>query len=229
MTYATPLHAGGQNCGVRVLIADDHALFRKGLRELLEEAGIRVVADVADGASCLRKAVASHPDVVLLDLEMPGMSGVETARELRRAAPDARILMLTVSSDPDDVVGALAAGAAGYVLKGAEVEEMLLAVRAAARGETPLSPRIATELVRRVRAGESRETAAPAPPPEVLTAREREVLRLLSEGLENAEIGQILHISASTVKAHVSAILGKLGVENRLQAAVYAAHAGIAR
>jgi DNA-binding NarL/FixJ family response regulator len=215
---------------MRILIADDHAVFRNGLRELLEEAGMCVVADVQDGASCLREAAVSHPDVVLLDLNMPGMSGVETARELRRAVPDARILMLTVSPDPDDVVEALIAGAAGYLLKGAEVEEILLAVRATARGESSLSPRIATDLVRRVRAGagHSRDAGALDPPPDVLTPREQEILRLLAEGLENAEIGRVLHVSASTVKAHVSSTLAKLGVENRLQAAVYAARAGIA-
>jgi DNA-binding NarL/FixJ family response regulator len=213
---------------VRVVIADDHDFFRVGLRRLLELEGIRVVADVPDGASCVREAVASRPDVVLLDLYMPGMSGVETTRELRRAVPDSHVLVLTVSAVSGDAIDALMAGACGYLLKDAAVEEILLGVRAAARGESPLSPTMAAQLIDRIVADRPAGAAQIDPPPEVLTAREREILRLVAEGRENAEIGRVLHLSPSTVKTHVSAILAKLGVENRLQAAVYAVRAGIA-
>ena len=213
---------------MRVLIADDHDLFRRGLRRLLEEEGIRVIADVPDGPSCVREALASRPDVVLLDLSMPGMSGVETTRQLRRLVPHSRVLVVTVSAASRDAIAALMAGACGYLLKDAAVEEILLGVRAAARGESPLSPRLAAQLVDRIVADRAADTAEVDPPPSALTSRERQILRLIAEGRENAEIGLALHVSPATVKTHVSAILAKIDVQNRLQAAVYAVRAGIA-
>lgn len=210
---------------IRVLLAEDHALFRQGLRELLEDAGLAVAGEAADGAAAVRLARTLAPDVVVMDLHMPRMDGIEATVELMKLEEPPAVLVLTVSTTSTDVLDAIAAGAAGYLLKDAAAEEIVTAVHAAKEGHSPLSPAIAGALVRRVR-----EQAAPADQPEELpslTPRESEILRMVAEGRDNTEIAQQLFLSPSTVKNHVSRILEKLGVDSRVQAAVRAARAGI--
>ena len=207
--------------GVRVVLVDDHGLFRNGLRELLEERGVDVIAEAADGETAVEVVRDLAPDVVVMDIGMPGMSGIEATMEVRAAAPSAKVIMLTVSADERDVEGAIFAGACGYVLKDAAVEEIVAGVRAAAAGDALLSPRIAAGILERARAN-----AAPSLPDSAqakLTERESEVLSLMAEGKENAEIAEELFISPHTVKNHVSNILGKLESQTRIEAAVKAA------
>jgi DNA-binding NarL/FixJ family response regulator len=207
---------------IRVVLVDDHAIFRNGLRELLEERGVDVVGEASDGEEAVEVARDVAPDVVVMDVAMPGMSGIEAPRQVRSAAPSAMVIMLTVSADERDVGEAILAGACGYVLKDAAVDEIVTAIQAAAVGEALLSPRIAAGILER-----ARENAAASPLPDAaraeLTEREREVLRLMAEGRENADIAEELVISPHTVKNHVSNILGKLESESRIEAAVKAA------
>ena len=203
----------------RVVIIDDHELFRGGLVALLEERGITVVGEAGLAADGIRQVGELAPDVALMDLSMPGMSGIAATQRLAASAPLVRVLVLTVSADAQSVTDALLAGACGYLLKDAPIEQIVEGIRAAARGESSISPRIASHLVRRLRE-----------PPEVelhpvgaeLTPREFEVLELLSKGVDNPGIARTLHLSQHTVKNHVSSILVKLQVENRIQAAVRA-------
>ena len=206
---------------IRVVLADDHALFRRGLHDLLQQHGVEVVAEAEDGASALDAVGETAPDVVLMDVNMPGMSGIEATMRIRTVAPTAQVIMLTVSPDEQDVEEAIYAGACGYLLKDAPVRAILEAIRTAAAGESHLSPRIAANILERVRTSPGR----PPMPEEAraeLTERETEVLRLMAEGKENAQIADELFISVQTVKNHVSNILAKLEVENRVQAAVQA-------
>ena len=206
---------------IRVVLVDDHALFRSGLRELLEQYGVDVAGEAEDGASALEVVRDTAPDVVLMDVTMPGMSGIEATMRIRAVAPTAQVIMLTVSPDEQDVEEAIYAGACGYLLKDAPTREILAAIRAAAAGESHLSPRIAANILQRVRTSPDR----PPNPEEAraeLTARETEVLRLIAEGKDNTQIAKELFISVQTVKNHVSNILAKLEVENRVQAAVLA-------
>ena len=213
---------------LRVLIADDHRLFRHGLRTMLEHHGIDVVADAVDGEQALRLVAEVRPDVVLMDLTMPKLDGVEATRRIVAADPAACVLVLT-GSEGTDVLDALLAGARGYLVKDAGMDRIAEAIHAAACGETALAPRVAGRLVDRLRALEAaRAEEKVAPPPTPLTARESDVLRLLACGRDNHAIAASLFISASTVKHHVTAILHKLGVENRVQAAVEAVRIGVA-
>jgi DNA-binding NarL/FixJ family response regulator len=211
----------GDATEIRVVLVDDHALFRKGLVELLEKHDVDVVGEASDGASAVEVVRDAAPDIVLMDVSMPGGSGIEATMRVRAAAPTARVIMLTVSADERDVEDAICAGACGYVLKDAAVEEIVAATRAAAVGESLLSPRIAANILERVRT----HPARPAMPKEAqaeLTQRERDVLSLIADGKENAQIAEELFISVQTVKNHVSNILAKLEVQNRVQAAVQA-------
>jgi DNA-binding NarL/FixJ family response regulator len=203
----------------RVALVDDHALFRSGLRELLEEHGFEVVGEAGDGQDGVRLAAETAPDVIVMDLNMPGMSGVEATRRICATSPTTRVLILTVSPDDDDIKDAVLAGACGYVLKDAEIDNVVAGVAAAARGESQLSPRVATRLLERVR---DHSGVLPSDVRPELTDREREVLGLIAAGKDNTEIAAELFISAQTVKNHVSNILAKLQVENRIQAAVFA-------
>jgi DNA-binding NarL/FixJ family response regulator len=209
---------------LRVLLVDDHTFFRAGLRNMLADEGFEV-AEAMSGAQALDIVVQRAPDVVLMDLHMPGMSGIEATRRLLEVAPEARVVMLTVSALQEEIVEAVLAGACGYLLKDASLEEIVGSLRAAAGGASWASPHVAAVLFERVRAGGEPEPAEDALA--ALTDREREVLRLLADGKDNAEIGRELYISASTVKNHISAILAKLGVHNRIQAAVYAVRRGL--
>jgi two-component system nitrate/nitrite response regulator NarL len=191
---------------------------REGLRDLLEENAIDVVGEAADGSLALDLSRRLQPDVVVMDIAMPGMSGIEATRRVHASLPSIPILMLTVSADDADVGEAVHAGACGYVLKDADPEQIVAAVRAAAAGESLLSPRIAAPLLERWRAGGAISSADASG----LTARELDVLRLMAEGKDNAAIAGELQIGVQTVKSHVSNVLVKLEVENRVQAAVHA-------
>jgi two-component system, NarL family, nitrate/nitrite response regulator NarL len=208
---------------VRIAVIDDHTLFRRGLISLLaREPGFAVVAEAADGFEGIKAVGASNPDVVLLDLNMPGISGLEAIGAIRKEAPDARIVMLTVSEDAEDLLQALRDGATAYLLKNIEAEFLVSAIRRAAEGDSVVSPEMTAKLVERVRAGEK-----PAPA-DVLSVREREILVHLSRGLSNKEIARALAVAESTVKIHVQHILRKLNLASRVQAAIWAVEHGVA-
>jgi DNA-binding NarL/FixJ family response regulator len=210
---------------LRVVVADDHPFYREGLARLLGENGIESVASVPNGEAALTAVRELAPDVVVMDLNMPGMSGVEATRRLSEEAPATRVLVLSVSAQESDVTDAILAGARGYVLKDAPIEEVVAGIRLAAAGGSLISPRIATQLLRRIR--EHAGIPASNPSGARLSDRELEVLSLLAEGKANQEIAESLVISASTVRNHISSILLKLQVDNRVQAAVQAVRQGL--
>jgi DNA-binding NarL/FixJ family response regulator len=210
--------------GPKVLLVDDHDLFRTGLRTLLQEQGIRIVAEAADGAAAVARVREHRPDVVLMDINMPVMNGVEATREIARLAPLTRVVVLTISDRDGDVIDAILAGASGYLLKDASIDELLRGIDAAAAGDSLMSPQVAATVIQRVRASSPGETARPRA---ALSERELDVLRLIAIGKDNAQIARDLHISPKTVKNHISNILMKLGIENRIQAAVYAVRTGL--
>jgi DNA-binding NarL/FixJ family response regulator len=218
--------ADGRPDRVRVLIVDDHDLFRSGLRNLLEEEGVDVVAEGADGMEALRYVRELAPDVVVMDLNMPGMTGVEATKRIASLAPLTRVVVLTISDRDDDVMDAILAGACGYLLKDASIQDVIKGIEAAAVGESLISPTIAHKVLERVRATSASPEAAETIRAE-LSDREIEVLKLIANGKDNAQIAGDLHISPKTVKNHISNILMKLQIENRIQAAVYAVRSGI--
>lgn len=211
---------------IRVLLVDDHAVVRKGLRALLDrEAGIEVAGEADDGEQAVRAAERLRPDVILMDLEMPGTGGIEATRRITEARPDTRVVVLTSHSSEEDVFPALKAGALGYLLKHSAPEEVLQAIRQAYRGETVLHPAIARMVLQELH----RPAAAKQPPTaEPLSDREVEVLRLIARGMSNQEIAGTLFVAEATVRSHVSAILRKLQLASRTQAALYALRAGLA-
>jgi len=216
---------GDGGSALRVVIADDHPFYREGLAGLLRECGIDVVASVPNAEAALRAARQHQPDVVVMDLNMPGVSGIEaTARITGDAALTCQVLMLTVSAQESDVTEAIVAGARGYVLKESPVEDVVAGIEAAAAGQSFVSPRVATLVFQRLQDAE-RAGAAEAVTP--LSPREREVLALVAEGRSNQEIAAELLISTSTVRHHISSILVKLQVQNRIQAAVHAVRSRI--
>jgi two-component system, NarL family, response regulator LiaR len=207
---------------IRVLIADDHAVVRQGLRTFLElQEDIEVVGDAADGEAALAGVERFEPDVVLMDLVMPGLGGVEAIRRLRSLRPETRVLVLTSFLDDEKLFPAVRAGAAGYLLKDVEPSELVRAIRTVADGEALLHPAVAARLME-----EFSDTERPVAD-EALTAREREVLVLIARGLPNKQIALELGIAEKTVKTHVSSILSKLGLTDRTQAALYAVRAGL--
>jgi NarL family two-component system response regulator LiaR len=206
-----------------VFIVDDHAFFRAGLRSLLAEHDFPVVGEAATGEAALPLIERRRPDVVVMDLSMPGISGAEATRQLLGRLPEVVVLVVTVSAAEGDVLEALEAGAMGYLLKDSGPEEIVRAVEAAMDGDTPLSPRVAGLIVHRARGRAGDLDASTAD----LSEREVEVLRLLAEGLDNNEIALRLYLSPTTVKRHVSTIFSKLGVSNRVQAAIWAVRTGI--
>ncbi len=205
---------------LRVVIVDDHPVYRQGLAKLLVEVGIDVVAQAGNGEDAIRLVEERAPDVAVVDLNMPGMSGVEVTRRLAARNPATRVLIVSVSAQEEDVTEAILAGARGYVLKDGPVEEVAAGIKAAAAGESLISPRIASMLLRRIRMVEPAEADQPAST--ALSERELEVLQLVAEGKGNHEIGETLFIGQSTVRNHISSILMKLQVDNRVQAAVRA-------
>ncbi|HEV3479162.1 MAG TPA: response regulator transcription factor [Gaiellaceae bacterium] len=210
---------------LRVMLVDDHDLFRTGLRNLLEEQGVQIVAEASDGASALTLVRELTPEVVVMDLNMPGMNGIDATREIVRLAPLTRVVVLTISDQDDDVMDAILAGACGYLLKDSSIQDLMQGIRAASVGESLISPHIAAKVLQRIRAsGIDTEMGGGGPE---LSERENEVLRLIANGKDNADIAQELHISPKTVKNHISNILMKLQIENRIQAAVYAVRRGL--
>ena len=206
---------------MRVLLVDDDDFFRSGLAALLRARGLHVV-DAEGGAAALRRVSVQRPDVVLMDLNMPGMSGVEATRELQRIAPGLPVVMLTATTDHDRVLEAVRAGASGYLLKDAALDDVVAGIHGAVTGHATIAPRVAGGLLAAVRSGAA-GGEDPLPRAAVdLTDREGDVLRLLVAGADNGDIARRLFLSVSTVKTHVSSVIEKLGVENRVQAAVLA-------
>jgi DNA-binding NarL/FixJ family response regulator len=204
---------------LRVVLVDDHQFFRDGLSRLLAAAGIAVVGETGDGARAPALVRELAPDATVIDLKLPNESGVQAIREIRAEDPGARLLALTVSADPHDVIEALAAGACGYLVKDTHPDDVARGIWLVSKGHAVLSGDVARELARSYR---NSVRLAAAHDGLALTAREREVLRLIAEGADNAAIGRALSISGHTVKQHVTNILQKLGVHSRVQAAVYA-------
>ena len=211
---------------IRVLLVDDHAVVRKGLRALFErEPGIEVVGEAADGEQAVLRVERLRPDVILMDLEMPGIGGVEAARQISERRPESKIVVLTSHAAEEDVFPALKAGALGYLLKHSAPDDVLRAIRQAHRGETVLHPAIARMVLQELnRPPRPRQS----PTTEPLSARELEVLRLLARGMSNQEIADTIVVGEATVRSHVSAILRKLQLASRTQAALYALREGLA-
>ncbi len=209
---------------MRAVVADDHPVFRQGLRVLLEDLGVDVVAEAAEGEEAVTAVLRERPDVVLMDLQMPRLSGVEATRRLIEHDPDIRVLVLTMVADDDTVFAAVQAGALGYVLKGAGQEEIGRALTAVAEGQAVYGAQIA----RRLRAFFAAGTGVAKPFPE-LSDREREVLDLIAAGLPNAVVAQRLFLSDKTVRNYITAIFAKLGVRDRAEAMVRARDAGLGR
>lgn len=210
----------------RVMVVDDQALVREGIRTLLQVAGIEVVAEAADGASALERLGDERPDVVLLDLRMPKYDGLWVLERLREREDDVPVLVLTTFDDDELVLQALRAGARGYLLKDVTLEQLTRAVETLAEGGTLISPSITDRLLRAIRSGPppSDEAFAPIEP---LTSRELDVLRLIAEGYSNARIAEVLHLAEGTVKNHISVILQKLGARDRTSAVLRALREGV--
>lgn len=207
---------------IRVVIADDHAVVRTGLAQLVATFdGVELVGAAADGAEAVALVTERTPDVVLMDLEMPVLDGIEATRRIEEAHPEVAVVVLTSFSDRERILGALDAGAVGYLLKDAEPDELARAIRAAARGESPLDPKAARALLG------ARQGATSAA--EALSEREREVLVLVAEGDPNKVIAQRLGISEKTVKAHLTSVFRQIGVTDRTQAALWAERNGLTR
>jgi NarL family two-component system response regulator LiaR len=208
---------------IRVLVVDDHAVVRKGIRALLAETeGIEVIGEAGDGQEAIAQADALSPDVILMDLVMPGVDGIEATRQIAAGKAGPPILVLTSFAGDDKVFPAIKAGALGYLLKDSEPVDLVEAIQQVHRGEPSLPPSIAQKVLKELR----RPSARP-PTPDPLTDREMEVLRLVAKGLTNPEIAQQLVITEATVRTHVSNILSKLHLANRVQATLYALQEGI--
>lgn len=204
---------------IHVLVADDHSVVRKGLRQFMEdEPEVEIVGEAADGAQAVHLARELKPDVVLMDLLMPIMDGIQATSAIRNELPDTEVVALTSGLEDASVINAVRAGAIGYLLKNTEADEMIRAIKAAAAGQVQLCREAAARLMREVRSPDN---------PEALTERETDVLRLLAKGCSNKEIAHDLNIGEGTVKTHVSKILAKLEVSSRTQAALYAARTGL--
>ncbi len=207
---------------IRILVADDHPIVRAGIVGLLETApGMEVVGEAADGAEAVELAASRRPDLVLMDLRMPGIDGAGATERIVAAGNGTRVLVLTTYETDDHILAAIEAGASGYLLKAAPQAEILAGIRAVASGGTVLAPSIAAKLVSRVRA-DAASTAAPA-----LSPREREVLALVADGRSNPEIGRALHIGEATVKTHLMHVFEKLGVNDRTRAVTLAMELGL--
>jgi len=211
---------------LRVLLVDDHDLFRAGLRNLLETNGVTIAGEAATGNEAVRLARELAPDVVVMDLNMPGITGVEATRQITGLAPLTRVIVLTISDEDEDVMDAIVAGACGYLLKDSSIDDLVRGIRSAAVGEALISPHIAAKVLQQVRATAADSQGAATIRAE-LSDREVEVLRLIASGMDNAQIAKDLVISPKTVKNHISNILMKLQIDNRIQAAVYAVRSGI--
>jgi two-component system nitrate/nitrite response regulator NarL len=213
---------------LRILLVDDHTLFRSGVRALLaRQADFEVVGEAADGLEGVKRAKELHPDVVLMDLDMPGISGREALKMLLEELPDMPVLMLTVSEASEDLLGTLQSGAKGYLLKNIDAEYFVDSIRRVARGEAVVAPQMTGKLVAGLKGG-PREAPAGASDKDKLSTREREILALLARGASNKEIAREFLLAESTVKIHVQNILRKLNLSSRVQAAVFAVESGLA-
>ncbi|MGQ5522131.1 response regulator [Chitinimonas sp. PSY-7] len=215
---------------IRILLIDDHSLFRSGVRQLLQrEPDMEIVAEAADGVEGIKRAKEHRPDVILLDLNMPGLSGLETLQLLVQDLPSAAVIILTVSEEADELGVALRDGARGYLIKNIEAEALTAAIRRAQKGEPVIADSMTAKLVAQFRAQPvTSATTAPQPPErDRLTAREREIVQCLTRGESNKEIARHLDVAESTVKIHVQNILKKLNLSSRVQVAVYAVEHGL--
>lgn len=232
---------------IRVLLVDDHTLFRSGIRSLLQSyPEFEVVGEAGDGREGIHLAAQFRPEVVLLDLNMPGLSGCETARLILEESPESRVLMLTVSEDADDLIDTLRVGACGYLLKNIQAETLVSAINTAAQGESVVSPQMMGKLLNGVRGAAAQEPRGSARigrsvaggvhaagveggDLDKLSPREREILQYVARGQSNKEIARVLDVAESTVKIHVQNMLRKLNLSSRVQAAVYAVENGLAQ
>jgi DNA-binding NarL/FixJ family response regulator len=205
---------------IRIVVADDHPVVREGLRAVLDsEPDVEVVGEASNGSSALSLVGSLHPDLVLMDLQMPEMDGIAAIRRIRRQYGDVNVLVLTTYGTDSDITRAVEAGATGYLLKDASRDELMRGIRLAAQGESVLSPQVASRVIGRMR----------APTEEALSTREIEVLLEVADGLSNREVGRALHISEATVKTHLLHVFAKLGVEDRTAAVTVALDRGIIR
>lgn len=216
------------NQPIRVLIVDDHTLFRSGIKALLQrQEDFEVVGEAGDGLEGLKRAKSLQPDVVLLDLHMPGIGGREAVKLLAEEVPQCNVLLLTVSEDAEDLMETIRAGARGYLLKNIETDFLLNAIRSAARGESVVSPQMTGKLLMGVRMGAGKEITAQEGDKEKLSPREKDIIALLAKGVSNKEMAHKLNVAESTIKIHVQNILKKLHLTSRVQAAVYAVEHGL--
>jgi DNA-binding NarL/FixJ family response regulator len=214
---------------VRVLIVDDDDLMRAGLKSVLaSDESVQVVGEIGDGRAAIRSTREHRPDVVLMDIRMPGLDGIAATRELLAASPDVKVVMLTTFEDDDYIFGALNAGASGFLLKRTRPEELITAIHTVAAGDSLLSPSVTRRVIDRM-AGASPVEVTADRRLESLTPREREVLELVARGLSNGEIATALFVEESTVKSHVKRILMKLGLRDRVQAVIFAYESGVTR
>ncbi|MFB6980880.1 response regulator [Streptomyces scopuliridis] len=213
---------------IRVLLADDEAMIRAGVGAILAaDPGIDVVAEAADGREAVDLTLKHRPDVAVLDIRMPRLDGLRAAEELRRAAPETALVMLTTFSEDAYITRALGSGVSGFLLKSGDPRELIAGIQAVADGAAFLSPVVARRVIAQLGAGRLSRAAEARATLEPLTAREREVVALVGSGLSNGEIAQRLYVVEGTVKAHVSAVLGRLGLRNRVQLAILAYEAGL--
>lgn len=204
--------------GLSVILVDDHTMLRQGIRRALESEGIKVVGEASDGAAAIRLALEHKPDVVLMDVSMPGMDGVEAARRLMEADGRQRVVMLTMHIDRDVIDRAIRAGAVGYLTKDSSISEVILAIQLAANGDRPMSPRLAAAMLDEARRDDA-----------LISAREEEVLQLVADGYGTNEIAERLYISGKTVKNHLASIYEKLNARDRTQAVLMAVKMGIVK
>jgi DNA-binding NarL/FixJ family response regulator len=214
------------NNTVRLLLADDHRMLRESLRRSMEENGFDVVGEAADGAEAVRLAEELHPDVILMDVTMPVLDGVQATRQVRDRVPGTQVVILTMHADREVLVDAIRAGASGYLVKDCSTEEVVDTVRKAAAGETALSPELAATMLGEVRELVRREEAGAEP---IISKREEEVLQLIADGLSTTEVAAKLYISVKTVKNHLASIYQKLDTRDRTQAVLQAVRMGIVR
>ena len=209
---------------IRVLLADDHRMLREGLRRSLSDEGFDVVGEADNGEQAVRLAAELQPDIILMDVSMPGMDGVEATRQIRATGTESRVLMLTMHADKDVLADAIRAGASGYLVKDCSTEEVAEAIRMAANGDTDLSPLLAASMLDEVR---RLEVPNPADEEHVITKREEEVLQRIADGCSTSEVAAQLYISQKTVKNHLASIYQKLDARDRTQAVLQAVRMGI--
>ena len=213
---------------MRILVADDHSLFRDGLTSLLKASGFEVAGEAGDGEQAVRETLRLKPDIVLMDLHMPVMSGLEALRQIRAAAPGTKVVMLTISDQSEDLVSAIEGGAYGYLLKSLDSQSFISALRGLEKGEAPISGAMTGHLLAHI-AQQARNSGPLNESRPALSEREIEILKLIAQGLKNKAIAEELQISENTVKYHLKHILQKLNLKNRAEAAAYSVQSGLAR